>query len=247
MTMKRKWIGAAVALSLAGGLFLLSEEASSAARRLIDRVASAGPWAFLMYVIAVTISVLILLPGGLLPMGGGFLFGVSQGTLLFVLGEMLGAMAAFGLARHFLGNRVRRFFRKHARLEVLQASLTGEGWRLIAMTRILPFFPFKLSNWFFGSMGVRFRDFFWGTLLGTLPLSFLLVYLGSLTAEVASLGEGGTFRRPGTLAFMIASGLGGLAGLAWLSRRVGRDYRTRLQEGTEREGCNAEPPRKVSA
>lgn len=229
-TLRRRLLAPGLLLLAAGGILLFSRATASAAQDLVAWVSGYGPWALALYILSVAGTVVLLIPGGVLPMGGGFLFGVAKGTSLFVLGEILGAVLAFGIARLFLGPPLRRYFGANPRLAVMKASLSGEGWRIIAMTRMVPFFPFKLSNYFFGSMGVPFKAFFWGTLLGTLPLSLLLVYLGSLTASLATLDQGGFREHPWGAALLLGMGLVGIAGLAWMSRRVARAYRKRMDE-----------------
>jgi uncharacterized membrane protein YdjX (TVP38/TMEM64 family) len=143
-------------------------------------------------------------------------------------GETLGACLAFALARGFLGQRARDYFGKHAKLRIFNEALADEGWKFIALTRMTPFFPFKLSNYLFGALGFRFSDFFWGTLLGTLPLSFVMVYLGSLIPDLSGIDGHSPWDSPYATGFSIGLGVLALGGLFLISRHAGRSYRQKL-------------------
>ena len=202
--------------------------AGDAVRRLLAFIPTLGPWAYGAYCATVAAVVVLLLPGIAVTMGGGFLFGFVKGTVLFMVGEMVGACLAFAVARMLLGARLRRYCLRHPRLNILDDLLAGEGWKFIALTRMTPFFPFKLSNYFFGSTTLRFRDFFWGSLVGTIPLSAAVVYLGSVAANLTSMEKGSLGDSPWTLGLTLGTGALALVGMGWISRRAGRAYREKV-------------------
>jgi uncharacterized membrane protein YdjX (TVP38/TMEM64 family) len=224
----RNAIFLALLLLAAGAGMAFSSEIAEGFRRLLAYIPALGPWAYLVYSAVVAAVVVLLIPGIAVTMGGGFLFGVVKGTALFMIGEMAGACLAFAIARLLLGPRLRRYFLRHPRMGILEGLLAGEGWKFIALTRMTPFFPFKLSNYFFGSTSLRFRDFFWGSLLGTLPLSVAVVYLGSIAADLTSLEKGSLRDSPWALGLSLGTACLAVAGMAWVSRRAGRAYREKL-------------------
>jgi len=128
------------------------------------------------------------LSGVLFTTGAGFVFGVVDGTLYVVLGTTLGAMFAFLIARHLLGARARGFILTHARIKLISEEMAPQGWKIVMLTRLVPFFPFKLSNYFFGLTPFSLRGFAVGTFLGIIPFSLHNVYLGSIAADFATLG-----------------------------------------------------------
>ncbi len=197
-------------------------------QRLFDWVEKMGPMGYLVFCGAVAAAVVLLLPGIFLSVGAGFLYGAILGTAVFVVGETLGAVIAFWLARGFLGARVRRYFHGHPKLGFLNESLADEGWKFIALTRMTPFFPFKLSNYLFGALTFRFRDFVWGTFWGTLPLCFTLGYLGSLLPDLAGLEHRSPWSHPMGRWAAVATGVFAVAGLTWISRRAQRTFQKKL-------------------
>lgn len=155
-----------------------------------------GAWAGLWFILIMTLAMLLLLPGVLLTTGAGFVFGVVQGTLYVVAGTLLGSMIAFLLARHLFGARARAYISSRRRLQLLNEELKPGSWQLILLTRLIPFFPSKLSNYVFGLTRVSFGSFVLGSAIGFVPYSLHNVYLGSLAAELAVLGVRETPRSP---------------------------------------------------
>ena len=147
-----------------------------------------GAWAAVLFVLLMTITVLALLPGVLFTTGAGFVFGVVEGTVYVVTGTVLGSSVAFLIARHLLGGRAKEFVMARARLRLVSNELTPHGWKIVLLTRLIPFFPGKLSNYFFGLTRFSFRGFVGGTAIGLIPFSLHNVYLGSIAADLTVLG-----------------------------------------------------------
>lgn len=150
----------------------------------------------LIFTIIMAVVTVFLLPGVLFTVGAGFVFGVAKGTAFVVIGTTLGAVCAFLISRHLFGEKMSRFFLSHVSLRAASNSMTNDGLRIVFFTRLIPLFPFKLSNYFFGLTPVRFRDFTVGTLVGIIPFSLHNAYLGSMAADIVSLGERGAERTP---------------------------------------------------
>lgn len=155
-----------------------------------------GTWASLLCVLIMVAVVVLLLPGVLFTTGAGFVFGVVEGTLYVVTGMTIGAMLAFLVARYLFGKRATRYVMSHTKLKLVSEELTSQGWKIVMLTRLVPFFPFKLSNYFFGLTPFSLRGFTGGTFLGIIPLSLHNVYLGSIAADIATLGTRNSERTP---------------------------------------------------
>ncbi|QFT54675.1 TVP38/TMEM64 family protein [Microbulbifer sp. THAF38] len=143
----------------------------------------------LLFVLIVALAIVLLLPGIIFTMGAGFVFGVVKGTLLVLAGTVLGATLAFLIARYLLGEKPSRWIMSHIKPATVGEVIRREGWQMIMLTRLVPLFPFKLSNYFFGLTPVRLRDFVLGNALGVIPLTLNNVYVGSIAADLTSLGE----------------------------------------------------------
>ncbi len=161
---------------------------------LLHWVDAQGLWAPLIFIAIMAVVVVLLMPGIFLTMGAGFVFGVTEGTVYVVLGTTLGATLSFLVARHWLGARAARYLLASPRLQIISSEFTQHGWRVVLLTRLIPFFPFKLSNYCFGLTRFSLRDFIGGTVIGIVPFSLNNVYLGSIAADIATLGQRDTSR-----------------------------------------------------
>jgi uncharacterized membrane protein YdjX (TVP38/TMEM64 family) len=155
-----------------------------------------GAWAPLLFILIMAAVVVLVLPGVLFTTGAGFVFGVVEGTLVVVIGTTLGAALAFLIARHLFGQRARRFILARSRLHLVNEELTPHGWKIVLLTRLIPFFPGKISNYFFGLTSFSLRGFVGGSLLGFIPFSIHNVYLGSIAADLSTLGARNLERSP---------------------------------------------------
>ena len=163
---------------------------------LLRWVEAQGFWGPVMFIIVMALVIVFLLPGVLFTTGAGFVFGVMEGTLYVVLGSTMGAAMACMFARPFCGRRAADFVRSQAKLNLVSQELTPNGWKIVLLTRLIPFFPSKLSNYFFGLTKFSFQGYVVGTLIGFIPFSLHNVYLGSLAADITTLGVRNTGRTP---------------------------------------------------
>jgi uncharacterized membrane protein YdjX (TVP38/TMEM64 family) len=108
--------------------------------------------------------------------------------------------------------------RNHQKLKVINDELAHEGWKLILLTRLVPFFPLKLSNYFYGASSFTLTDFVVGTFFGIIPNTFFIVYIGSLAADMSMLVSGDLMRSPNVWVFYILSLVFLLVAVAYISK-----------------------------
>lgn len=167
--------------------------------RLLDLLAwveDQGAWASVLFVLIMAATVILLLPGVFLTTGAGLVFGVVQGSILVVVGTTLGAAIAFLVARYLLGSRAQHFILEHERVGLINAEMARHGWKVVLLTRLIPFFPSKVANYCFGLTSFRFRGYLLGSFLGFIPFSVHNVYLGSIVRDIAALTQRELGRSP---------------------------------------------------
>jgi uncharacterized membrane protein YdjX (TVP38/TMEM64 family) len=179
-------------------------------------------------VVAYTLATVLAVPGTILTLGAGFVFGVPFGTALVSAGSVLGAIAAFLLGRFVARNWVARRIANSPRLRALDSVTRHDGFTIVLLARLSPLFPYNVLNYVFGLTAVRLRDYVLGSWIGMLPATVVYVYLGSLTKNVATLASGNlaaTWPRRASLiaAFVVTAVL-----TALLARRATRELRNRL-------------------
>jgi uncharacterized membrane protein YdjX (TVP38/TMEM64 family) len=173
--------------------------------RLFDWLQDIGLWASIFYVGIYMLLVIFLLPSVIFTLGAGFLFGPLAGVVVVVSASTLGATCAFLISKYLFSDRLKRYLRNHKKLKVVNDEFVHEGWKLILLTRLVPFFPLKLSNYFFGSTNFSLSNFAIGTFLGIIPNTFVIVYLGSLAADLSELASGELLRSQNLWGFYISA------------------------------------------
>lgn len=163
---------------------------------MLEWVRQQGVWAAALFVVIMALVVVLLLPGVFFTTGAGFVFGVLEGTVLVVVGTTLGAVLAFLIARYLFGRRARQFIVARSKLDLVHAEMLRNDWKVVLLTRLIPFFPGKLSNYVFGLTGFRLGGYTLGSFVGFIPFSLHNVYLGSLAADIAAVTEGELGRTP---------------------------------------------------
>ena len=171
------WSGRRAAIALSCGLLvtavvlalLIAFDMHQQVLGLLRWLDAQGDVALLLFILVMALAMVLLLPGMLFTTGAGFVFGVVKGSVIVVLGTTLGAVLALLIARHLCGERAARWLRERERLSALNGELATQGWKVVLLTRLLPFFPFKLSNYVFGLTRVSLRGFLAGTFIGVIP------------------------------------------------------------------------------
>jgi uncharacterized membrane protein YdjX (TVP38/TMEM64 family) len=103
------------------------------------------------------IGTAVFLPGSLFALAGGALFGPVWGAILNLIGATFGASLAFVIARYLAGDWVARKSGGH--LKRLVDGVEKEGWRFVAFVRLVPLFPFNLTNYALGLTRVGFLPY----------------------------------------------------------------------------------------
>lgn len=175
-----------VGLVVAALVFFDVDEQLLEVLRWIDQQ---GNWSAAFFIAIMAFAVVFLLPGVLFTTGAGFVFGVVTGTVYVVLGTTLGAVFAFLIARYLLGDKARGLILRHAGLQSVTAEMEQHDFQVVLLTRLIPFFPGKLSNYFFGLTGFSLGNFSLASLIGLIPFSLHNVYLGSLAANLMAIDD----------------------------------------------------------
>lgn len=145
-----------------------------------QKVMHLGAWSAVWYPILYACCNVLLLPGGLLSVGGGFFFGLWWGFLIVLVGNVTGAAIAFFLSR-LIGRRwLRRKLLRNPTLGALEPAVEREGWKIILLSQLHPLFPTSLLNYLYGLTTIRFRTCILWVAIGQAPGLFLYAYVGTL-------------------------------------------------------------------
>lgn len=200
---------------------------------LLRWVEAQGMWAATLFILIMAAVVVLLLPGILFTIGAGFVFGVVEGSIYVVVGTTLGAAIAFLAARYLFGRRARRFVVEHSRLRAVNQEMARHDWKVVLLTRLIPFFPSKISNYFFGLTSFSFRGYVAGSLIGFIPFSVHNVYLGSIAADLATLAEREIGRTPLEWTFYALGFIATVVAVVYFNRLARRALNRYSQETGE--------------
>ena len=139
-------------------------------------LADLGLWAPVVYVLLFAIGTVVFLPGSLFALAGGALFGPVWGAILNLLGATLGASLAFLIARYLAGDWVARKSGGH--LKRLVDGVENEGWRFVAFVRLVPLFPFNLTNYALGLTRIGFLPYVITSFICMAPGAIAFSWLG---------------------------------------------------------------------
>lgn len=190
---------------------------------LMEWLQQPGPAGQFAYVAVYIIATLLLLPLSPLAIGAGYVFGLYYGFIVTLVAATIGAVIAFMLARTLLRSRFYRLFKANAGLAAVEKSINDQGGTIVFLLRLSPIIPSQILNYLCGVTGIRLWSYALATLLGKAPLSFLLSYIGALTARTIVEDQNDTF---GYLP-MFALGLISTGLACWL---VIRGARRRLRQ-----------------
>ena len=214
-------------------LVWLGRAAGGELSAFVTWVRTLGALAPLVFIAVYAVGVVAFVPGSVLTLAGGALFGVVAGTAYVFVAASLGACAAFGLARTVARGAIERRVAASPRFAAIDRAIAADGRRITFLLRLSPVFPFTLLNYALGLTRVRFADYALAC-LGMLPGTLLYVYLGSLAGDLAALASGATPARGGWLerGFFVV----GLGVTAFVTVLITRTARRALREATGDDG-----------
>jgi uncharacterized membrane protein YdjX (TVP38/TMEM64 family) len=146
----------------------------------VKNLGSLGPIVTALVYVATTV---LFIPGSVLTIAAGGLFGFKIGFLVVLVGANLGALCAFLLARTFLRDQVARWTDANPKFKSLDKAIGRQGFKMIFLLRLSPAFPFTLLNYLLGLTAVRSGAYVLANLLGMLPGIFLYVYIGAAARD----------------------------------------------------------------
>jgi uncharacterized membrane protein YdjX (TVP38/TMEM64 family) len=198
--------------------------------RFLEWIKCSGAWGLVLFVLLYVIVCLILMPGSVLTLAGGFIFGFTKGIAAASLGSTLGATAAFAIGRLAGRQWLEQRLTIHPRILAVDRAIGNQAFRIVLLIRLCSLFPLALMSYVFGLSKVPTGKFVLATWLGRLPGTIVWAYLGSNAKSLADL-----------LAGRIQSGLGeqillwlGLAAMAAVTIII-----TEIARRAVREAVNA--------
>ncbi|MGC8660350.1 MAG: FAD-containing oxidoreductase [Desulfomonilaceae bacterium] len=149
-----------------------------------------GVWGPLFVVGFYVLATVLFLPGSVLTLGAGFLFGVPVGMITVWVGANLGACAAFLIGRTVARDWVAQRVSGNPKFAAIDEAVRKEGFKIVLLLRLSPVFPFNLLNYALGLTKVSLGNYALASLIGMLPATLMYVYFGSAARSLTELAAG---------------------------------------------------------
>ena len=190
-TPRRPFSIARVAVVLLGvaALVVLGRQAGSHIPQFAQWVNGLGVWGPLVFILGYAVGAVAFVPGSLLTLAAGAIFGLAQGVIYVFVAAVLGSSAAFLVSRYVARQAVERRLASNPRFAAIDRAVGAQGRKIVFLLRLSPVFPFNLLNYGLGLTKVRFVDYVIAS-VGMLPGTLLYVYYGKLAGDVAALAGG---------------------------------------------------------
>jgi uncharacterized membrane protein YdjX (TVP38/TMEM64 family) len=179
LTARWKWVlyvTAGVAVVLTVKYFHVQDLLKAA----LDWIGKLGPWGPVIFAGLYVVATVFFIPGSVLTLGAGAVFGVALGSVCVSISAILGATAAFLVGRYLARDAIARRFEKNEQFATIDRAVADEGWKIVFLTRLSPVFPFTLLNYAFGLTRVKLSHYVLASWIGMIPGTVMYVYLGSL-------------------------------------------------------------------
>lgn len=156
----------------------------------LESVEYLGPWAPPVMVVCYIVAAVLFVPGSILTLVSGFLFGIPLGFATVWIGAGLGACAAFLVGRSLGRDWLARKVSGNHGIAALDAAIGREGFKIVFLLRLSPILPFNFLNYALGLTRISFRDYALASFIGMAPAEFLYVYVGFAARSLAEAATG---------------------------------------------------------
>jgi len=218
---------ALVAIALLA-LVALGRQAGSYIPQFAQWVNELGVWGPIVFILGYAVAAVAFVPGSLLTLAAGAIFGLAQGVAYVFVAAVLGSSAAFLVSRYLARRAIERRLASNPRFAAIDRAVGAQGRKIVFLLRLSPVFPFNLLNYGLGLTKVSFADYVAAS-IGMLPGTLLYVYYGKLAGDVAALAGGAAPEKgAGYYAVLIL----GLVATVVVTTLVTRTARRALKEAT---------------
>lgn len=197
-----------------------------------DRIRGTGARGVALFVIIYVVATVAVLPGSLLTIAAGFIYGPLRGLLIVSPTSVVAATAAFLLGRTVFRKWAKKKLARSPKASAVDRAIGRESFKLIVLLRLSPLIPFNLLNYALGLSSVRLDRYVIASFIGMLPGTWLYVYLGSLATTTAELAEAGEEGGTAKLALMIAGLVATVIAVIVLTRAARRALDQELNRGS---------------
>jgi uncharacterized membrane protein YdjX (TVP38/TMEM64 family) len=219
-----------IGIVVVAALFLAGRQAGAYVPRFAQWVASLGVWGPVVFILGYAVAAVAFIPGSLLTLAAGAIFGLAKGTIYTLIGATLGASAAFLVARYVARRPIERKIAGNAKFAAIDRAVGREGFKIVALLRLSPIFPFNLLNYSLGLTKVGFWPYVAAS-IAMLPGTLLYVYYGKAAGSLAALAGGAqTAKGSGSWVLLGVGLLATILVTTYVTRLAGKALRQEIDD-----------------
>jgi len=148
-----------------------------------------GPWGPIVFGLIYILTNILMIPGSALTIIGGGIFGGFWGTIIISISSTVGAACCFLIARYFARDSISAWVSQKPKFHELDKLTKTHGGWIVAITRLVPVFPFNLLNYGFGLTRVSFWTYVFFSWLCMLPGTVMYVVGADALSKALVSGE----------------------------------------------------------
>ncbi len=148
-----------------------------------------GPWGPLVFILLYIGTTVAALPGTAMTLIAGALFGSIWGVVIVSMASTTGAALCFLIARYFAREAAAKWLSQKTSFHKLDQLTEQHGSTIVALTRLVPLFPFNLLNYGFGLTRVDFTTYVFWSWLCMLPGTILYVSAADAISQLLTKGQ----------------------------------------------------------
>ena len=210
-----------IGVLLLAGLVFLGREAGAYVPRFAAWVDGLGFWGPAVFVLGYAAATLAFVPGSLLTMAAGAIFGLAKGTVLVFFGATTGATFSFLVARYLARGSIEKRLAHRPRFRAIDRAVARQGLKIVFLVRLSPVFPYNLLNYGLGLTRVKLLHYVLAC-TGMIPGTFLYVYYGKALGSLAAVASGAAPERGTGQWVMLGIGLAATVAVTAFVTRIAR-------------------------
>ena len=162
-----------------------------------------GIWGPVVVAGLYVLACVLMVPGSIITIAAGFLFGLVRGTITVSIASTLGACAAFVVGRTLARGWVEQKVAYRPKFKAIDEAVGKQGFKIVLLTRLSPIFPFNLLNYAYGLTKVKFWEYAVASWLGMLPGTVMFVYFGKAAKSLTEIAAGQSQDRLAARIFLV--------------------------------------------
>ncbi len=185
-------------------------------------IESLGGWGPAIFALIYIVAAVAMIPGALITIAAGAIFGLLWGFIAVSIGSTIGAAIGFLIGRYVARRTVQEQTKRYPKFAAVDHAIDEGGWKVIAMLRLVPLFPFNVGNYLLGLTPVKFWHYVLASWIAMMPGTFVYVYLGHVGRKGVEAAAGEAGLHPLEWALMIVGFLAAVAVTVYITKLAKR-------------------------